>query len=574
MSSLIVIDRYKGEGDCVMRTNIRIGDVLMEYGYITKDQLNAAIAYQKQNQGMRVGEILLQLGYIQEEQLLIVLGTMLNLDVIDLKQTNIDFSVSAMVPKSISSKHCMLPIGRHGNKIMIAAHDPLDFYAIEDMKSFIQEESEIVLCKKSELTQLIAKAYAELGARKAADSAGEIAKLVTTSTSVAIDAHEDDAPIINLVNSVIMKAYSEGASDIHFEPFEEFLNIRFRVDGQLIQYMKLDIGIAVQLSTRIKILSDLDIAERRIPQDGNFKVQIAGHDIGMRVSVIPTVFGEKLVLRFLAQSVRLDHAEQYGMNEKNFKIISRILQNPHGIIYITGPTGSGKTTTLYMMLQAMAEQPINISTIEDPVERNLAGVNQVQVNPKAGLTFESGLRSMLRQDPDVILVGETRDSETASIAVSAAITGHLVLSTLHTNDAISSVVRLNDMGIKHYLIANAVAGIVAQRLIKKICPLCKESYLPSDVEKTKFPDSSVLYRGTGCSACGNTGYKGRIAIHEILEVDKEIRTMISNGDSTELIYAHVRESGKMEFMESNIRQLVEDGITTIQEYNKHTAYDI
>ncbi len=339
-------------------------------------------------------------------------------------------------------------------------------------------------------------------------------------------------------------------------------------------YGMLDAELAPQISTRIKILSELDIAEKRIPQDGNFTISIDDKEIGIRVSVLPTVFGEKLVLRFLAQTAKLDNAEHYGMNERNYQMMARILKNPHGIIYITGPTGSGKTTTLYMMLQMLGEGPINISTIEDPVERNLEGICQVQVNTKAGMTFSAGLRSLLRQDPDVILVGETRDTETAEIAVSAAITGHLVFSTLHTNDAVSSVVRLTDMGIKPYLIANSVVGIVAQRLIKKICPMCKESYIPTEEEKEIMGGAEVLYRGKGCNACNNLGFKGRIGVHEILELDKDVRNMIAKDLPSEELYNKVRELGRMMFIKDNVYQLVLDGVTTIEEYNKHAAFDV
>lgn len=559
-----------------MKTNIRLGDVLVEHGYITEEQVELAVSLQKNNRSKRLGEILLEMGVLTEDQLLVALANHLKLQIVDLKHTKIDLNVVKRIPKSVSMKHTMLAVEKRDAAVVVVVNDPLNFYGIEDVRSFIEGDVEIIVCKKAELVTMIRQSYAELDARKAADIADASSTVSFEKKSIDLEgiADDNDTPIVKLVNTVILKAYSEGVSDIHFEPFEDFLNIRFRSDGQLLEYMKLDIGVALQLAIRIKILSDLDIAERRIPQDGNFKVQVGGENVGIRVSVIPTAFGEKIVLRFLSQHVRLDNADMYGMNEENFAVMERILKNPHGIIYITGPTGSGKTTTLYMMLEAMSQKPINISTIEDPVERNLDRITQVQVNTKAGLTFEAGLRSMLRQDPDVILVGETRDSETAQIAVSAAITGHLVLSTLHTNDAISSIVRLSDMGIKSYLIANSVAGVVAQRLVKKVCPFCKEEYIPDDVEKSMFPNATKLYRGTGCDACNNSGYKGRIAIHEILEVDKEIRSMITNNLPTEQIYAHVRNENKMHFMKDNIYQLVLDGVTTVEEFNKHTSFDI
>ncbi len=559
-----------------MKANLRLGDILIEYGYITEAQLEEAIQRQKQDRMKRLGEILIEMRALTEEQLLIALGQKLHHEIVDLKSVTIDFEVVSMVPKSVSMKHTMLPILREGRSIIIAINDPMDFYAMEDVKSFIQGHSQFVLCKRAELEKMIRQSYAEMEARKAANVAGESAQIITTNSSIDVESNAEgqDSPIVKLVNTIILKAYSEGVSDIHIEPFESFINIRFRIDGQLIHYMKLEIGLALQISTRIKILAELDIAERRIPQDGNFEAHIGGQDVGIRVSVLPVVYGEKIVLRFLSQSVRLDDAETFGMNQKNFQMISKILQNPHGIIYITGPTGSGKTTTLYMMLQALIEKPINISTIEDPVERHLEGIIQTQVNTKAGLTFAAGLRSLLRQDPDVILIGETRDSETAQISVSAAITGHLVFSTLHTNDAISSVVRLSDMDIKSYLIANSVVGIVAQRLIKKVCPVCKERYALSAAQRAEFPDIDYLYRGTGCSACGDSGYKGRIAVHEILEINRDIREMISNEAPTEQIYNYVREKGEMTFIQDNVYQLMKDGITTVEEYRKHSSFEM
>ncbi len=557
-------------------THIRLGEVLVDYGYISEKQLENAIIVQKESK-KRLGEILLDSGVIREEQLLVALAKRLRLKVIDMKTVKVDYAIVDLVPRMVSAKHCMVAFGTENNKIQIAVNDPLDFYAIEDMKSFIQDQTEIVLCKKEELRQIISRAYAEIDTRKIAakadESAGNIVKK-NTSVELQVSSEDEDSPIVILINSIILKAYTEGTSDIHIEPFEEFVNIRFRVDGQLTSYRKLESELAGQIATRIKILSELDIAEKRAPQDGNFNVMIDGKEVGIRVSVIPTIYGEKLVLRFLSQTAKLDHAEHYGMNEENYKTMQHILQNPHGIIYITGPTGSGKTTTLYMMLQMMQDKPINISTIEDPVERHIPGITQVQVNPKAGITFESGLRSMLRQDPDVILVGETRDSETAQIAVSAAITGHLVFSTLHTNDAISSVVRLSDMGIKPYLIANSVVGIVAQRLIKKICPLCKREYELNEEEQEIMGGAKVLYKGEGCSDCNHTGYKGRIAVHEILEIDKDVRSMIANNLPTEEIYAKVREKGKMVFVKEQVYQLALDGITTIEEYNKHAAFEV
>lgn len=557
-----------------MDKNLRIGDILINYDYITNEQLARALELQKKGAGKRVGEVLLDMEIITEDELMNALSRRLNLEIIDLSSLEIDLQVAGLLPKTVSQRYDIIPIRMIDDVVQLALNDPLDFYAIEDVKSFIDVPTELILAKRSQIKQVTEKSYSELDARSAASSAtvdgGAAAS--TKGTDLAVD--NSATPVVNLVNSIILKAHSEGTSDIHIEPFEHFMRVRFRIDGQLLEYMELAADLAMQVATRIKIISDLDIAERRIPQDGNFKIFISGQPVGVRVSTIPTIFGEKIVMRFLSQSIAMDNSGTYGMTQRNYERIMRILKNPHGVIYITGPTGSGKTTTLYMMIEDMIKKPINVSTIEDPVERNLRGVVQVQVNPAAGLTFAAGLRSMLRQDPDVLLVGETRDAETAQIGISASITGHLVLSTLHTNDAINSIVRLGDMGIPNYLISSALAGLVAQRLVKKICPLCKYSYEPSDMERRLLPNIKTFYRGKGCNACNNSGYKGRASVHEVLEMDREVRRIISSGEPIENIYEYVKKEDKMSFIADDIYTLVENGTTTSDEYIKQTNFEV
>ncbi len=555
-----------------MDKNLRLGDILINYDYITQDQLASALELQKKGAGKRVGEVLLEMGVLTEDELLIALSRRLNLEIIDFKSAKINLETVELLPKNISVKYNIVPIDMVDGQIVLVLNDPLDFYAIEDVKSFLDPPSIIVLAKKDDVRKIIDKSYSELDTRTAASTAsGTISIVGNGNKDVDLAVDNSATPVVNLVNSILLKAYADGTSDIHIEPYEHYINVRFRIDGQLLQYMELEASLAMQIATRIKIISDLDIAERRIPQDGNFKIHISGSPVGVRVSTIPTIYGEKIVMRFLSHSVAVDNMETYGMNQRNYERIARILKNPHGIIYITGPTGSGKTTTLYGIIERMVQNPINVSTIEDPVERDLKGVVQVQVNPAAGLTFAAGLRSMLRQDPDVLLVGETRDTETAQIAVSAAITGHLVLSTLHTNDAINSIIRLGDMGIPNYLIGGAVAGLVAQRLVKKICPLCKEVYTPSEAEKSLFPNATQLARGKGCSSCNNSGYKGRIAVHEVLEMDNEIRRILASGEPVEKIYGYVRENDKMTFIADDVFSLVMQGITSVAEYEKQAS---
>ncbi|KNZ43125.1 GspE/PulE family protein [Acetobacterium bakii] len=553
--------------------NIRIGDILKAAGFITEEHLQEALAYQKIDKRKRLGAILVDYGYVSEPQLLEALSKRLNVAVIDLRDTVVDFDAAGKIPQSIAVKYNLIPISQENDRLLVAVNDPLDFYAIEDIRLITNMPIDIVLAGKEDIMAAIHEAYTEIEARKAASLANEAVHGSSISFVEDIITNEGDAPIVNLVNSVLLKGHSAGASDIHIEPFEKETTVRMRIDGLIVDYLALSPTLHQSLIARIKILSNLDIAERRVPQDGHFRVRIDGVEMNVRSSSIPTVYGEKMVLRFLSMNTALDHAGQFGMNTDDYTKMMNILQSPHGVVYITGPTGSGKTTTLYMVLEMLAKKAVNIATIEDPVERNLSGINQTQVNNLAGLSFESGLRSILRQDPDVIMVGETRDRETASIVVRSAITGHLVLSTLHTNDAVSAIVRLEDMEVEPYMVANSLTGVVAQRLVKKICTNCKESYEPSEVEKQLLGEGiHTLYRGRGCHMCNNTGYKGRIAIHEILAIDKKIRTMISRKEPVEDIYTYVEETQRVIPLRISVANLTRDGVTSMEEFLKLSYY--
>ena len=346
------------------------------------------------------------------------------------------------------------------------------------------------------------------------------------------------------------------------------------MDGLIVDYLKLSISLHNSIVARIKILAGMDVAEKRAPQDGHFRAKLENIDINVRVSSIPTIYGEKIVMRFMGQTGAMDNGNTFGMTRDDYEKMLKILQVPHGVVYVTGPTGSGKTTTLYMIMEMLAKKHVNIATIEDPVERNLARVNQTQINPLAGLTFASGLRSILRQDPDIIMIGETRDSETAATGVRAALTGHMVLSSLHTNDSVSTIVRLIDMGVEDYLLANCLVGVVAQRLVKKVCKFCQKEYEPGENELRLLGNHhpATLVRGTGCHSCNNTGYKGRIAIHEILAIDATIRSMISTKTPTDKIYSYVREYGKMKFLQESLQDLVAQHTTTIDELLRLSYY--
>jgi type IV pilus assembly protein PilB len=552
---------------------LRIGDILKNAGIISEENLQEALAHQSVDKSKRLGEILIQYGYVTEEQLLGALSARLGVPIISIQDQAVDMEAAGKIPQSIANKYRMLPIAQDKGRLIVAVNDPLDFYAIEDIKLITNMPIDVVIAQKQEIIDGISKVYSEIEAKKAAEEANSSASGESISFAEEINTSEGDNPVVNLVNTVLLKGYSSGASDIHIEPFENATKVRLRIDGLIVEYLSLSQTLHQSIVARIKILSNLDIAERRVPQDGHFRVRIDGLELNVRTSAIPTVYGEKIVMRFLSMNTELDHAGQFGMTDQDYNKMLAILKSPHGIVYITGPTGSGKTTTLYMILEMMGRKAVNIATIEDPVERNLAHINQTQVNPQAGLTFEMGLRSILRQDPDIIMVGETRDSETASIAVRSAITGHLVLSTLHTNDAVSAIVRLEDMGVEPYMVANSLTGVVAQRLVKKICPNCKEAYTPSDIEISLLGQPvEKLYRGRGCHQCNETGYRGRTAIHEILAIDKTIRGMISRRDPIEDIYAYVEQGKRLTTLRESIARLTASGVTSMEEFLKLSYY--
>lgn len=553
--------------------NIPIGEVLKEYGYITEEQLTQALAYQKADSTKRLGTILIDMGYVTEKQMLAALAKRLNEQLIDLDTYPVEIEAVRKIPRPLAVKYNLIGISEKGGRLAVATSDPLNFYAIEDIRLVANMPIEVCLSTRDSIDNAIEYYYAEIRARQAVTDANQtVDSAVITLDETAFDAESDATPVVKLLNSLLIRGYNTNASDIHIEPFEEKTQVRMRIDGMMLDYVTLSSTLHQSLIARTKILSNLDIAEKRVPQDGHFKTTVEGFEMNVRVSVIPTVYGEKAVLRFLSSNAPIDHSGQFGMEKGDYQKLSQMLTSPHGIIYLTGPTGSGKTTTLYMVLEQLAQKQVNISTIEDPVERNIARINQMQVNNMAGLTFESGLRALLRQDPDIIMVGETRDSETASISVRAAITGHLVLSTLHTNDAVSAIVRLEDMGVEPYLVANSLTGVVAQRLVRKICPHCKQSYRPNELEQQLLGGAAEICKGAGCHLCNGTGYKGRIAVHEVVNIDKEIRKMISSGSSIDDIYDYVRKSQNLSTLKDSTMRLVKSGVTTMEELYKITCY--
>ncbi len=550
--------------------NLRIGDVLKEYGYVTDDQIMQALDYQKTHKGLRLGGALIEMGFVTEDKVLGALAEQLSERVIDISNEDVDLEAVQKIPRPLAEKYEMLAIKAQEGILTVVVNDPLNFYGIEDIHQTTGMQMEIVLCQRKELKNAINFYYSEVQARAAANIANESFEQIADSDEFNIDEEgDDDTPVINLLNRLVERAYATHASDIHIEPFEDKTTVRMRIDGVIVEFVTLQKNIHASLIARIKILGGMDIAERRIPQDGHFRMKIAGDPVNLRVSVIPTVFGEKAVLRLLANNAPIDYPDTFGMQEEDFLKLKTMLGSPNGIIYFTGPTGSGKTTTLYMILSELSKRAVNISTIEDPVEKNLPKINQSQVNNQAGLTFESGLRALLRQDPDIIMVGETRDVETANISVRSAITGHLVFSTLHTNDAASSVIRLEDMGLMPYMVANSLVGIIAQRLMRKVCPDCAEEVTANEEEQKILNAGPIkIKHPKGCPQCNYTGYRGRVAIHEVLMIDRNIRKMIMEGVTAEEIQDYAVANQNMHTLQEAGIKMVKDGISSIEELKK------
>lgn len=555
------------------KKQIRIGELLKEYGYLNDEQLQKALTFQKQN-NIRLGQAVIELGFVTEKEVQEALSHKLGIPTIKLDSRPIDVEAVGKIPRPLAEKNAAIAIGFTDDRLDLVINDPLNFYGIEEIQQVTQMQTNLLIGEKDDILTNIGHYYAEVDATAAVKNANSnLQDLLPEIDEInTVEMGDDATPVVNLLNSLMMRGYNNGASDLHFEPFDKKSKVRMRVDGALIDYADIPKNVHPALIVRLKIMSNLDIAEKRKPQDGHFRIAIEGVDLNVRINVVPTVYGEKAVLRFLSTNTQIDHAGHFGMIDEDYNRFLEVLANPNGIIYITGPTGSGKTTTMYMALERFVERQINISSIEDPVERNLEGINQMQVNTQAGLTFDSGLRALMRQDPDIIMVGETRDAETASISVSAAITGHLVLSTLHTNDALTSIVRLEDMGVPPYLVGNSVVGLVAQRLMRKICVNCMEEYEPSEIELATLgvskSDVPLIKKGTGCHVCNNTGYKGRTAVHEVISVDKKMQRMIAESDPMSKLYEYARKEKHMATLRERARDLVKEGITTYEEFLK------
>jgi type IV pilus assembly protein PilB len=547
----------------------RLGDMLVESGKINMPQLQEALKKQRIT-GKKLGEVLTQLEMVTPEDIMEVLEKQTGIKRINLSMITFDTRALKVVPESVCVKHELIPFGFNENKKMIAMWDPLNIFAIDDVSIASGFEVESYISTKDQINKYIEMQYSGQKVMKAAQELSK-EKIEAKGIQEQEDFSFDDiknAPVVKMVDYLFKNAIEMRASDIHIEPFEDEIRIRYRIDGQLQTTNTLDIESQAALVTRIKILASLNIAEKRLPQDGRIITKLGNKDVDLRVSILPVVTGEKVVIRILDRDSYQIGKHRLGMGDEDLKTLDRIIKSPHGIILVTGPTGSGKSTTLYTVLNELNTGNVNIVTVEDPVEYTLKGVNQVNVNNKAGLTFAKGLRSILRQDPDVVMIGEIRDDETAEIAIRAAITGHLVLSTLHTNDAPSSVLRLIDMGVEPYLVSTSLAGVIAQRLVKKICPHCKESYEASAYEKSILGIHEnaplTLHKGEGCGFCNNTGYSGRVGIYEIMEITRAHKDLIlSSQDSNKLKDLSI-ENG-MRTLSLACKELVLKGETTLEE---------
>lgn len=578
------------EQDEPQRSNVsvtrpRLGEILREKFHLSELKLEEALAYQ-QEKGGRLGEVLLHLRILREEQVLEALAQQFDMTWIPhLDSTHVDHEVIKKVPIAFCRRYRVLPMRDENGAILTASSDPLETVAMDDLRLLLGKPIVPVLTSTVALLARLNRAYDDIANPAGAE---EVMEDIAANESLDQLAHEldepqdlldatDEAPIIRLVNSVLFQAVRQRASDIHFESFERGLVVRYRIDGVLYPVLTPPKHLQASIIARLKIMAGLNIAEKRLPQDGRFAIRTAGKDVDLRVSVLPTSHGERVVLRLLEKENRLLNLSEMGFSKERLAVIHQLIQLAHGIILVTGPTGSGKTTTLYAALTHINSPDKNIITVEDPVEYQLLGVGQMQVNPKINLTFAAGLRSILRQDPDVIMIGEIRDRETAEIAIHASLTGHLVFSTLHTNDAASAATRLIDMGIEPFLVASSVVAVLAQRLLRRICPDCKRPYRASEEELSRLdlpPGSAVtLYRGAGCAACSQTGYRGRTGIFELMVLDDDIRRLIGGKADSTAIKQTAIAKGMVTLKQEGAERVIQ-GHTTLEEVMRITQQEI
>ena len=555
--------------------NERIGDYLVNQGLITPDQLQKVLEAQKAANGAKkFGDVVVELGFMSEVNFAKALAGNLRVQYVDLDSIDINTEAVQLVPEALARKHTVIAINVQGKRLTVATNDPVNFIVLEDIKVSTGMDTVPVLATTSAINKQIGKCYS----MQNVDSVvGEIAAMNNDLGDMSdLDSESKDrvesAPIVKLATTIVENSYRADATDIHIEPFDKYTRIRIRVNGDLVELMNISSAVHSALTTRFKLISGMNIAEKRIPQDGRFTQTVDGTVLDVRVSSLPMVHGEKIVIRILSTGqIALRKITDLGMSDYNYNLFESMLRVPHGVILVTGPTGSGKTTTLYTALGEIAKPNVNVVTVEDPVEKAIDGINQCQVNQKAGMTFAAALRSILRQDPDVVMIGEMRDTETADIGIRAAITGHLVLSTLHTNDAASTVVRLVDMGVASYMVATSLIGVIAQRLVKVLCPNCKKPRMSTQEENELMgiPGSIQIYEPCGCPECNNTGYRGRTAIHEIIHCTAKVSSIIAAGGGKEEIEKAAKEQGT-KLLRDNASELVQAGETSIDELVRAT----
>ena len=560
---------------------LKLGDMLLKEGYITREQLQKALSLQNR-EGGRLGEILVKMGVVKEEQVVSTLGKQLGIPYFSLGtgmlKPAIDQGLEELIPKEFAIKNLVLPLSRILKSLTCAMYDPLDLILIDNLKRLTGCEINPVIATKVDIIKSIEEFYGRSAFLKdAVEASYDVGPVLPDAPPGAVEVAEgelsldmliaraEEAPVVKLTDLIIRQAIEERASDIHIEPFKDKISLRYRIDGKLYEIPPPAKHLHLPIISRIKILSKLDIAEKRLPQDGAFFVKLEDRIIDLRISTIPTIYGEKVVLRILDRSNVILDLNQLGFDTKQLEEIRRAINSPYGLLLLTGPTGSGKTTTLYAALNEIKSSTKNIITVEDPVEYRLEGVNQVQVKPEIGLNFASALRSFLRQDPDVMLVGEVRDLETAEICIRSALTGHLVLSTLHTNDAPSAISRLIDIGVEPYLITPSLIMVVAQRLVRKLCPECKEAYEPTPEQLGGIKlNTELIYRPKGCQKCGQIGYHGRCCISEVMAIGDKIRELTTHRASIQQIKEACKESGMQTLYTSGLKK-VEAGLTSLEE---------
>ncbi len=550
----------------------RLGDILISDGLLTQEQLSQALAQQKQTHE-RLGTVLIEYGYITERELIDALRNQLGIDFIDLTKTTIDPSMSRYIPKALAQEYEIVPIQVVRDNLFIAMADPLNFMAIERARNTSRKNIVPMIASGAAVKHAISILYENVNAAEAMAAMRAEAGIREDAVVESEQDTAEEGPTIRLVNSIIERAMVENCSDIHIEPTEGDMQIRMRIDGRLHKILTIPMDLKDSVVSRIKVMSHMNIVERRVPQDGRINMKIKGRDVDMRVNTLPTIFGEKIVIRILGKDEKMLTRKGIGMvfDEDNRKV-DRILANTSGVIMIVGPTGSGKTSTMFTLIREMLNESTNLVTLEDPVEYNIPGATQVQINEKVGLTFASGLRAILRQDPDIICVGEIRDGETAQIAMRAAITGHLVITTIHTEDAVTAIDRLKDMGVEPYLISAGLRGIISQRLLRRVCPNCRTEYTPDqkilEISPMKMKPGQKFYHGKGCDQCFHTGYRGRIGAFEILLMNDELRRDItSNADKQTFRETAARTSGYVTMLQ-NAEKLVSEGITTVEEVER------